>query len=164
MHHERDHVNGQLPGGEPGIRALVGRREPVTSLEVAPIAVANRLPAGWRERLVSVSPQPAVYGVVRDPLAPEEAGVRLEDNTPGILEKAQLFGRLFLASQIYPGRRFGMDHPQLLMDVDKGTGITSAFVPTAAAGLLELGRAHASCTRFSRMKRQKRFRSCVMSP
>ena len=81
-----DGVEGQVPGGEPGVLPGVGHGEDVGGVEVAPGGVAPPPALGGRGRLPRVAGQPAgdVVGVVL--LGPEHPG-------EGLAQHPRLLGR-----------------------------------------------------------------------
>ena len=72
-----DRVEGQVPGGEPGILPLVRHRDDVEPVEVAPLGVPPVLAHLGRFRLGRVPVQPAGDVVVEQLLAPQHARGRL---------------------------------------------------------------------------------------
>ena len=67
-------VEGEVPGGEPGVFPLVGHRDDLGGADVAPIVVAAALALGRRRRLGRVAAQPGLDFVVVELLRPEQAG------------------------------------------------------------------------------------------
>ncbi len=72
-----DGVEGQVPGGEPGILPLVRHRDDVEPVEVAPLGVPPALAHRRRFRLGRVPVQPAGDVVVEQLLTPQHPGGRL---------------------------------------------------------------------------------------
>jgi len=70
-------VEGQVPGGEPGILPLVRHRDDVEPVEVTPPGVPPVLAPGRRFGLGRIAVQPPVDGVVVQLLTPQQAGTRL---------------------------------------------------------------------------------------
>ncbi len=77
---EGDHVEGGVPGGEPGIFPFVGHREDVAGEEVLPVGVAavEALRAAAAGRRVAL--QPVLDDVVVELLGPEQAGIALAED------------------------------------------------------------------------------------
>ena len=71
---QRDAVEGQVPGGEPGVLPLVRHGHDVEGVEAAPAAVPAGQPLFGRRRLARVTVQPAADVVVVQLLAPEHPG------------------------------------------------------------------------------------------
>ena len=68
---ERDGVESQIPGGEPGELPLVRHRDDVAAEDVPPVGVAAVEPLlGWREDGVAV--EPVLHHVVVELLGPDE--------------------------------------------------------------------------------------------
>ena len=77
-------VEGQIPGGEPGVLPRVGHQDDFVVVQVPPVAVADRPAAGRRRRLARIAGQPARHVVVEELLAPEQAR-RTPAGPPGLL-------------------------------------------------------------------------------
>ena len=84
---KRDHVEGQVPGGEPGVLPLVGHRDDVAVEQVRPVGVAALGAAGRRRGLRRIALEPVLDDVVVELLAPEQAGVALPEHPPLVLRR-----------------------------------------------------------------------------
>ena len=82
---ERDAVEGQVPGGEPGVLPLVRHRDDVGVVEVAPVRVAAVPALRRRRRPGRVAVQPALDVVVVELLGPDQPGERLPLDQPLVL-------------------------------------------------------------------------------
>ena len=71
---EGDAVKGEIPGGVPGVFPLVGHRDDVGVVEVAPLAVAAVEARGGRRGLARIALEPARNVDVVELLAPDHAG------------------------------------------------------------------------------------------
>jgi hypothetical protein len=84
--HERDHVEGQIPGSEPGILPLVRHRDDVVVVHVGPLGIAH--PAALRDRhrrSGAVFLQPCVQVIVKVLLGPQHAGESLAHHPGPVL-------------------------------------------------------------------------------
>ena len=72
---DRDAVEGQVPGGEPGVLPVVGHGDHVGQVQVAPAAVAGRVGPAFRRRggAGGVAVEPLPHAVAVDLLAPVQA-------------------------------------------------------------------------------------------
>ncbi len=82
---QRDGVEGQVPGGVPGVLPLVGHRDDVVVVEVCPLAIAPVLPFRRRWRLSGVAIDPAADIEVVPLLRPKHPGQRLAHHAPGVV-------------------------------------------------------------------------------
>ena len=69
---ERDHVEGEVPGREPGILPRVGHRQHVVGEHVAPVRVAAVLALGRRRRHRRIAVEPIAHDVVVELLGPDQ--------------------------------------------------------------------------------------------
>ena len=84
--HERDRVEGQIPGGEPGILPLVRHRDDVVVEHVGPLGIAHPAPLLDRHRRPgAVFGQPCVQVIVKVLLGPQHAGERLAHHPGAVL-------------------------------------------------------------------------------
>ena len=90
---QRDAVERQIPGREPGVLPLVGHRDDVGGVEVLPGAVAPALAAGWRRWLGRVAAQPLRDIVGVELLRPEHTGEGLALDQPHIVVQARRLER-----------------------------------------------------------------------
>src|SRR5580704_1923680 len=74
---EGQHVEGEIPGGEPRILPFVRHRNYVAAEYLQPIMVASVPSAIGRLRLVCIPSQPVLHDVVVELFGPEQAGRRL---------------------------------------------------------------------------------------
>ena len=74
---QRDAVEGEVPGGIPGVLPLVGHRDDVAVVEVRPLVVAARQALGRRRGVGRVALQPAAHVEVEELLGPQHPGERL---------------------------------------------------------------------------------------
>src|SRR5207244_5014849 len=79
---EGDHVEGEIPGGEPGILPLVRHRDDVAVVDMGPLGVPSLPASGRRRRLARVALEPMRRHVVIELLAPQEPGVPLTEYAP----------------------------------------------------------------------------------
>ena len=84
---EGDHVEGQVPGGEPGVLPLVRHRDDVPDEHVRPAGVAALGAAGRRHRVRRIPGRPLLDDVVVELLAPEQSGVPLPEHPPLVLRR-----------------------------------------------------------------------------
>ena len=83
---QRHAVEGQIPGGEPGVLPFVRHRHDVERVETTPPGVAAVEPGVRRPRLGRVAVQPARHVVVVELLAPQHPG-------EGLAHHQRLVGR-----------------------------------------------------------------------
>ena len=88
---QRDAVEGDVPGGEPGVLPLVRARSGRRGCRVPPARVPPRVPRGRRRRAGRVAVQPELDAVVVELLRPEQARRRLPLHEPLVVGQA---GRL----------------------------------------------------------------------
>ena len=79
---KRNAVKGEIPRGEPGILPLIGHRDHVRAVEMPPVPITPMLALRRRWRLLRVTLEPLLHGVVVKHLAPDHAGERLALHEP----------------------------------------------------------------------------------
>jgi hypothetical protein len=77
-------MEGQVPGGVPGVLPLVRHGEDVFVVQVFPVAVAAAAPLRRGRRLTGVAPEPFRHVVAVELLVPDHAGQGLALNGAGI--------------------------------------------------------------------------------
>jgi hypothetical protein len=82
---ERDAVEGEVPGGVPGILPFVRHQQHVCVVNVGPLMITAKSAPGRRRRLAGVALEPILDHVVVILLRPQQARQRLARNTPGIV-------------------------------------------------------------------------------
>ena len=123
---EGDHVEGEIPGGEPGVFPFVGHGDDITGVEVAPVGVAGIGVARRRWDLAGVALAPVVDDVVIELLGPEESGVGLAGDVAWFLG---VVGQ----AMIVKGVGFGDAVGKCGVAIDEGGGEDEGIVGEAEA-------------------------------
>ena len=74
---QRQHVEGQVPGGIPGIFPFVGHRDDVPVVEVRPVGIAAGGALRGRRWLLRVALEPIPHDIMVKLFAPQQPGVSL---------------------------------------------------------------------------------------
>ena len=85
---ERDHVEGEVPGGVPGILPLVRHRDHVPVVQVRPVGLRPNIRPRAAAGLRGVALEPVPDHEVVELLAPEQAGVALAQHAALVVGRA----------------------------------------------------------------------------